>query len=144
MAPFKPAAPVCAAVLFAFGSAAIGADSINPPTTPQAGPGMTAQEERNRNFVLDYYREVIQSRHMELGSKYFGAYIQHNPNIPTGPAGIVAMFGQRPPVNPIPDKLNPAPVVSAARGDFAWVVWEREEFFRPFPVPKRQAGRALG
>jgi len=127
MAFFNLSPLVLGAILLATGYAPIGAESINPPTTPQASSRMTAQEKRNRDFVLDYYREVIQSRHMELASKYFGAYIQHNPNIPTGPSGIIGMFGQRPPVNPMPDKLNPSPVVSGAKGDFAWVVWEREE-----------------
>jgi predicted SnoaL-like aldol condensation-catalyzing enzyme len=127
-----PARLAHAMILLAFGFAPIRAESINAPTTVQASPSMTAQEKSNRDFVVDYYRELVRARHAELASKYFGAYIQHNPNLLNGPAGIIGPkgvinFAKLPPVNPIPEKLEVPPVVSGAKGDFAWVVWERED-----------------
>lgn len=89
---------------------------------------MNAQEKKNLRFVLDWWRQVIQARHVELAEKYQDEdYIQHNPNIPTGRAAFVKFFGARPPVNPIPDKLSPAPVAAFARGDYVALIWERQE-----------------
>jgi predicted SnoaL-like aldol condensation-catalyzing enzyme len=105
----------------------LAAESINPPTTPQTAP-MTGQEKKNLQFVLDFTREVLQARHTELSPKYQAEdYIQHNPNIPTGRAAFVAFFSRRPPVNPIPAKLDPAPMVSGAKGDYVWFIMERED-----------------
>ncbi|HVQ15870.1 MAG TPA: hypothetical protein VMS40_19860, partial [Vicinamibacterales bacterium] len=55
-----------------------------------AQSNMNAQEQANLKFVLDWWREVIQSRHMELAPKYQAEdYIQHNINIQTGREGFV-------------------------------------------------------
>lgn len=104
------------------------AESINPATIPQTAP-MTSKEKKNLTMVLNWYREVIQNRHTELAQKYQAEdYIQHNPNIATGRAAFVTFFsGLGAPVNPIPAKLSPEPVVSGAKGDFVWLIWEREE-----------------
>ena len=91
---------------------------------------MTPQEQANLKMVLDWWREVIVARHMELSPKYQAEdYIQHNPNIPTGRAAFVKFFSSLgPPVNPIPAKL-PAewtPVKSFAKGDYVVLIWEHE------------------
>jgi predicted SnoaL-like aldol condensation-catalyzing enzyme len=103
------------------------AEFINPPTTPQTAP-LTSSEKKNLAMVLTWWREVIQGRHTELAPKYQAEdYIQHNPNIETGRAAFVKFFaGFGPPINPIPAKLSPEPVVSGARGDFVWLIWEHE------------------
>ena len=107
-----------AAVAFALGGAALLAD---------AGP-MTAKEQANLKFVMDWWREVLESRHLDLTSKYQAEnYIQHNINVPTGRQGFVTFFSRLgPPVNPIAPKLANPPVVSFAKGDFVVLVWERE------------------
>ena len=89
---------------------------------------MTAKEQANLKFVLDWWRDVLQARHLELAPKYQAEnYIQHNINVPTGRAGFVQFFG-RPArrSTPIPDKLANPPVVQFAKGDFVVLVWERE------------------
>ena len=93
----------------------------------QAGP-MTAKEQANLKFVLDWWRDVLQARHLDLAPKYQAEnYIQHNINVPTGRAGFVQFFGRTgAPVTPIPDKLANPPVVQFAKGDFVVLVWERE------------------
>ena len=56
-----------------------------------AQPAMTAQEQANLQHVLDWWRECIQGRHLELTSKYQDDnYIQHNINVPTGRQGFVS------------------------------------------------------
>jgi predicted SnoaL-like aldol condensation-catalyzing enzyme len=99
--------------------------SLNPATTPQTAP-MTASEKSNLDMVLNWWRGVIQGRHIELAEKYQADdYIQHNPNVPTGRAGFVKFFSSLgPPINPIPATLSPAPVVQGAKGDFVWLVFE--------------------
>jgi predicted SnoaL-like aldol condensation-catalyzing enzyme len=93
----------------------------------QAGP-MTAKEQANLKFVMDWWREVLESRHLDLTSKYQADnYIQHNINVPTGRAGFESFFGRLgAPINPIPEKLASPPVVQFAKGDFVVLVWERE------------------
>jgi predicted SnoaL-like aldol condensation-catalyzing enzyme len=118
------------ALLVSLGSTTLSAESINPPTAVQVSPAMTAQEQRNLELVLDWWREVIQGGHMELTSKYQAEdYIQHNPNVPTGRAAFVNFFenviGVKP-ANPIPAVLDPAPVVSGAKGDFVFLIFEQE------------------
>ena len=93
----------------------------------EAGP-MTAKEQANLKFVLDWWRDVLQARHLDLAPKYQAEnYIQHNINVPTGRAGFVQFFGRLgAPIDPIPDKLANPPVVQFAKGDFVVLVWERE------------------
>jgi predicted SnoaL-like aldol condensation-catalyzing enzyme len=89
---------------------------------------MTAKEQANLKFVLDWWREVLESRHLDLTPKYQAEnYIQHNINVPTGREGFVSFFSRLgPPINPIRDKLANPPVVQFAKGDFVVLVWERE------------------
>ena len=106
----------------------LSAESINPPTNPQTAP-MTAQEKKNLDMVLTWWREVIDGGHVELTSKYQAEdYIQHNPNVNTGRAGFVEFFSKiRKPKNPIPAKLENPPVVTGAKGDFVWLIFETEQ-----------------
>jgi predicted SnoaL-like aldol condensation-catalyzing enzyme len=102
-------------------------ESINPATMPQTAP-MTKQEKANLDKALDWWRIVIQSRHVDQADKYQAEdYIQHNPNINTGREEFKKMFGRREPVNPIPDKMANPPVVVGAKGDYVWLIWEREQ-----------------
>jgi predicted SnoaL-like aldol condensation-catalyzing enzyme len=107
-----------AVVLLIAGGAALTAQSST----------MTAKEQANLKFVLDWWRDVLQARHLDLTAKYQADnYIQHNINVPTGRAGFMEFFGRLgAPINPIPDKLASPPVVQFAKGDFVVLVWERE------------------
>jgi predicted SnoaL-like aldol condensation-catalyzing enzyme len=117
-------------LLAALPSTTMLAQSINPPTSVQTSPAMNEQEQRNLAFALDWWREVIQGGHMELSPRYQAEdYIQHNPNVPTGRAAFVNFFqnvvGVKP-ANPIPATLSPGPVVSGAKGDFVFLVFEEQ------------------
>src|SRR5262249_6782108 len=107
----------------------LAAESINPPTKPQTAP-MNAQEKKNLDMVMTWWREVLYAGHMELGPKYQAEdYIQHNPSVNTGRAGFVDFFtkvvGVKP-MNPIPKTMPNMPVVMGAKGDYVWLVFEAE------------------
>jgi predicted SnoaL-like aldol condensation-catalyzing enzyme len=106
------------AALLMLGGAALMAQSTT----------VTPKEQANLKFVMDWWREVLESRHLDLTAKYQAEnYIQHNINVPTGREGFVTFFGRLgPPVNPIAQKLANPPVVQFAKGDFVVLVWERE------------------
>jgi predicted SnoaL-like aldol condensation-catalyzing enzyme len=87
---------------------------------------MTPQEQANLKLVSDWWREVLQAGHVELAEKYMAEdYLQHNPNINTGRAAFVTIFGRRA-ARDIAPALNPAPVIQFAKGDYVAFVWERE------------------
>jgi len=107
------------------------AESINPATKPQTAP-MSAQEKKNLDLVLSWWRDVLYAGHYDLAPKYQAAdYIQHNPNANTGRDGFIAFFKalNRPLVNPIPKRLpaDQMPVVMGARGDYVWLIFEHED-----------------
>src|SRR5215470_9138200 len=107
------------------------AESINPATKPQTAP-MSAQEKKNLDLVLNWWRDVLYAGHYDLAAKYQAAdYVQHNPNANTGRDGFIAFFKalSRPKVNPIPKQLptDQMPVVMGARGDYVWLIFEHED-----------------
>jgi len=116
------------AAALALAAGIVWAESINPPTKPQTAP-LSAQEKKNLDMVLTWWREVIEGGHLELTSRYQAEdYIQHNPNANTGRAGFVEFFSKiRKPKNPILDKLENPPVVMGAKGDFVWLIFESEQ-----------------
>jgi len=108
--------------------AALGATlALSAQTAVQVSNNMNAQEKKNLQNTLDWWRQVIQSRHVELAPKYQAeTYMQHNPNILTGRDAFVKVFGARPPVNPIPETMANPPVVQFAKDDYVGLIWERE------------------
>jgi predicted SnoaL-like aldol condensation-catalyzing enzyme len=102
-----------------------------------AAPGaaqsaMNAKGKGHLQFVLDWWREAIQSRHMELTPKYQAeTYIQHNINIQTGREGFVKFFGSLGAPQPIQPTLANPPAIAFAKGDYVVIVWEREGRTRP-------------
>jgi predicted SnoaL-like aldol condensation-catalyzing enzyme len=106
--------------------AAQAATAVNLPTARRVLPMNTA-ERANLRLTLDWWREVIEARHLELVPKYQAeSYIQHNPNISTGRAGFLAAFAKdNAPVDPIPSRLKNPPALAAARGDYVWMMFEK-------------------
>ena len=56
-------------ILLLAGGVPLKAESVNPPTRPQTAP-MTAQEKKNLDMVLTWWREVLYAGHFELAPKY--------------------------------------------------------------------------
>lgn len=48
----------------------------------------SAQEERNKTIVLDFYEKALNQKDFATASKYLGYYIQHNPNVEDGVEGF--------------------------------------------------------
>jgi predicted SnoaL-like aldol condensation-catalyzing enzyme len=108
----------------------VSGQSLQPghlPTKKQMAP-MTRAEEKNLAFVLDWWREVVEARHTELGANYASEdFIQHNPNIPTGLAALMTFFKSLgPAIEPIPAQLQNPPVVAGTTGNFVWLVFEHK------------------
>jgi predicted SnoaL-like aldol condensation-catalyzing enzyme len=88
---------------------------------------MTPEEQKNLKMVLDWWREVIVARHVELAPKYQAEdYIQHNPNIATGRAAFVEFFSHLGPPQAIQPMLAHPPVKAFAKGDYVVLIWEHE------------------
>jgi len=104
------------------------ADILAPATKPQVAP-MNAQEKKNLQFVLKFWREVVYAGHTELVGNYVAVdLIQHKPSVPDGRAGLVSYIEKTTkPMKPIPSKLPKQPVVMAAKGDYVWLIFEKLE-----------------
>ena len=67
-------------------------------------------------------RDLLQCNHWDEADKWLTArYIQHNPLVASGRAGVVKFFGSRP-KSPTCDKLNSPVVAVLADGDLVTVV----------------------
>jgi len=79
----------------------------------------------NKKLVFDFWREVFQTRNVELAPKYMAEnYIQHNPNVATGRQAFVDFFGrlERQPLKPAIDNL----VTMIAERDFVVMSFKRD------------------
>ena len=107
--------------------ALLGALALGGAPLPAQSKQPTAQEQANLQLVMDWWREVVFAHHVDLAPKYMAEdYAQHDPNVPTGRAAFVEMFGKRP-AQAIPDTLPHPPVKAFAKGDYVVLVWEHEE-----------------
>jgi predicted SnoaL-like aldol condensation-catalyzing enzyme len=74
-------------------------------------------------MVLNWYRDVIMSGHVDQASKYMADdYIEHDPTISGGRAGFVQHYSTasaRPPMA--------KPSVAFAKGDYVVLAWERSD-----------------
>jgi len=81
----------------------------------------------NKRLVYDFWREVFEGGHLNLADKYLSdAYIQHNPNVPTGRVGFVEFFQRFSKPKPIEPRVK-APLVSiVAEGDMVVLAFVSE------------------
>ncbi|PKU22490.1 ester cyclase [Telmatospirillum siberiense] len=62
---------------------------LSMPATSSQAEDLTAQESKNKNIVIDFYKKAIIEKDFEAAKKYFGDhYTQHNPLAPDGPDGL--------------------------------------------------------
>ena len=82
---------------------------------------------QNKRLVYDFWREVLEARHMELAPKYLREdYLQHNPNVATGRQGFVGFFTRLGGPQPLAPKVK-APLISiVAEGDLVVLSFTRE------------------
>ena len=78
---------------------------------------------RNKKLVYDFWREVLEAYHAELGPKYMQeSYIQHNPNFPTGRDGILSAVSHAPKLD-IQATIQRPLVNIVAEGDLVVLSW---------------------
>jgi predicted SnoaL-like aldol condensation-catalyzing enzyme len=72
----------------------------------------------NKKLVYDFWREVLEARHLDLADKYMRTdYMQHNPNAETGVAGFKAYFSRLGGPLPIDPKIKRQVISIVAAGD---------------------------
>ena len=72
----------------------------------------------NKKIVYDFWREVLEARHLDLAEKYMRTdYMQHNPNAETGVAGFKAYFSRLGGPLPIEPKIKRQVISIVAAGD---------------------------
>jgi len=120
-----------AAVLLALvGGVAQAQVPVTGATTAAAQTAMLASADpklaANKKLVFDFWREVLDARHVELAEKYMAEdYIQHNPNVPTGRKAFTDFFGRMKPMDIKP--VTNMPLVSImAEGDLVMMAFARE------------------
>ena len=80
----------------------------------------------NKQAALHIMKDLLQCNHWDEADKWLTArYIQHNPNVQSGRAGVVKFFGSRP-RTPSCDRLTTKIVAVVADGDLVTVVIPRE------------------
>jgi len=112
---------------------ALAACAGEPAAPPEPEPPVSqedqdlAQEQANMTLVDEWWRTVLMAGHSEMADQFMAEdYTQHNPNINTGRAGLLAApFMQREPGDS-PAEITPAPVVRFAKGPYVVFVWERQ------------------
>jgi predicted SnoaL-like aldol condensation-catalyzing enzyme len=81
----------------------------------------------NKKLVYDFWREVLEARHLDLAEKYMRTdYIQHNPNAETGIEGFKAFFKQRGAPLPIEPKIKRDVISIVAAGDLVVLSFVQE------------------
>jgi predicted SnoaL-like aldol condensation-catalyzing enzyme len=62
---------------------------------------------RNKQFVFDFWRIVYEGRHVDKAPEYMAeSYIQHNPNVKSGRAAFVELFGRQGPPRPVEPRIR--------------------------------------
>ena len=81
----------------------------------------------NKKLVYDFWREVFEGGHMEAVDRYLAeGYVQHNPNVPTGRAGIVAAFSKLAKPHDVQPRIAAPLVTIVAEGDKVILSFVRE------------------
>ena len=80
----------------------------------------------NKQAALHIMKDLLQCNHWDEADKWLTErYLQHNPNVASGRAGVVKFFGSRPKTATC-DKLTTPIVAVLADGDLVTVVIPRE------------------
>jgi predicted SnoaL-like aldol condensation-catalyzing enzyme len=142
------------AALAAIPLLAVDDDPTHPATKPQTSDAMTSAEKKELKIAEDFWREVIQAHHVDLAKKYLTAdFAEHNPNMESGLANFEKYMGKEAAPKAIAKTLDPAPVVSFARGDYVVLVWQHQDkepkdpskmyYWNSFDVLKMQNGKIV-
>jgi predicted SnoaL-like aldol condensation-catalyzing enzyme len=99
----------CAAALFLLCGPALAELPVEVhPNQTELLASPDAKLTANKRLVFDFWREVMQARHVDRADAYVAEdFVEHDPTADSGRAALVAMLGQRPPetVRPTIDEL---------------------------------------
>ena len=89
----------------------------------------TPEEQKNIETAVGYYRDCVQSHHPELVDNFLAKNeINHNPNDPQTPPGLMAMLSSRfPKPEPLHKELDPLPNLLLAKGNMVLFMYDEEE-----------------
>lgn len=86
----------------------------------------------NKQAAYHIMKDLLEANHWDLADKWITArYIQHNPNVASGLAGVVKYFTATRKPTPIPEHMKTEIVAVVAEGDYVIVVRPRE-----YPDPR--------
>jgi predicted SnoaL-like aldol condensation-catalyzing enzyme len=90
---------------------------------PLVAQSNSAQESKNQQMVLNWYRDVIMSGHVDQASKYMADdYIEHDPTISGGRAGFLQHYSSA-----LARPAQAKPVEAFAKGDYVVLTWEHSD-----------------
>src|SRR5581483_6051669 len=95
-----------------------------------AAQSSTAQEQKNKDIVLNWWRDVVVAGRADSASKYLAdEYIEHDPNISGGgKAGFIDFYRNKPAwASSVQPSSPKSPVMSLAKGDYVVLVWKIED-----------------
>lgn len=104
-------------------------ESVNQPSSgppPAESLKNSSEEQKNEQFVLNMYRDVLQYHHFELAPKYMAAdYIQHNPTDPQGRDPLIEELAQRFKPEPLQPEMKNKPALVITKGDIVLMMTPR-------------------
>jgi len=118
---------LCSTIALALlaGSAAAQLPVEVHPNQTELLPSADAQLAANKRLAFDFWREIIQARHVDKASTYVAAtYVEHDPTGDNGRDALVTTLGRRSPapVRPMIDDL----VSIVAERDLVVLAFRRE------------------
>jgi len=89
----------------------------------------TPEERKNLDMAVAYYRDCVQSHNFALRDKFLAqSEVNHNPNDPTTPDGLMAMLNSRFPKADAPHKqIDPLPNLLIAKDDMVLLMYDQQE-----------------
>jgi predicted SnoaL-like aldol condensation-catalyzing enzyme len=104
-------------------------ESVNQPSSgqpPAESLKNSPEEQKNEQFVLNMYRDVLQYHHFELAPKYMAAdYIQHNPTDPQGRDPLIHELSERFKPEPLQPEMKNKPALVITKGDIVLMMTPR-------------------
>jgi len=83
----------------------------------------SAQESKNQELALGWYRDTIILGHVDQASKYMADdYVEHDPRISGGKAGFVRYYQ-----NAASRPAEATQITSFPQGDYVVIVWSRDD-----------------
>lgn len=111
---------LCAMLSIAAPAVALAQEAVTPAADIDAlFTDRNRKLHANKQVVYHIMKDLLEAGHWDKADRYLTErYIQHNPNVPSGRAGVVKFFGDRgvrP--RPIPPRLSTPVVQVIAQGD---------------------------